>query len=135
MFVKLEPFVVEAEDIGPFILDCYTRMARNVYVLDQRIDAELWAKLPEPIKEVYEPVYLDLPISGSETPDFTDKPLGAPHAYWIRVEKVPASERIRYPMLAPKCNYSEGIGLGDLRELYSWDGLGFKLRDPKWGRD
>jgi hypothetical protein len=130
--INLEPFVVEASQITD--VNVYTQMGR-LFVLDRRIEPALFAATTSEIQEVYEPVYADLPISGADIPDFTNKEMGAPHAYWICVEKVPASERIRYPMLPAKVNYKEGVDMGELRELYCWDGLGFKLRDPKWGKD
>jgi hypothetical protein len=57
-----------------------------------------------------------------------------PVAWWLRIDLVPASERIRFPALPAKINMKEGLDLGDMRELYSWDGTGFKLRDEVWGR-
>jgi hypothetical protein len=136
-------------------------MAPNVWVIEQRLgmtdmlmlaDFEVTLAKVTPygvpgtevkrvkVRDLYNPVWMGGPIwdDGKSVLDFkgspTPHPEATPYSYWLKMELVAPSERVRFPELAAKINYKEGVDLGDTRELYSWDGTGFKLRDEAWGR-
>jgi hypothetical protein len=131
----------------------YTRMAPNVWVMERRLINDEMLLLGDftatietvpgkvhsiDIRALYKPVFLGNDL-GNGVFDYLEEPHpasnGVPYSWWLRPELVAASERIRYPALPTKMNLKEGIDAGDLRELYSWEGLAFKLRDEGWGRD
>jgi hypothetical protein len=123
-------------------------MAPNVWVIETRLSDDEFqmisqvallsgdvASISEPkVANLYRPVYQHGTLQDSDIPEYADTGAG-PVAWWLRIDIVPPSERARFPMLAPKINRMEGLDLGELRELYSWDGTGFKLRVPAWGRE
>jgi hypothetical protein len=91
------------------------------------------------VKDLYKPVWLGGPVwAGKSALDFKGEPTrpdAMPYSFWLRIDLVEPSERIRFPALPASVNYKEGLDMGDLRELYSWDGNSFKLRDGAWGRE
>jgi hypothetical protein len=131
----------------------YTLMAPNVWVMEKRLGmtemlliGDFIATIQDgpsvrsiDIRALYKPVWMGGPVwdDGKSALDFKGEPPYAeaqPYSYWLRIDLVDPSERIRYPALAASTSYREGLDLGDLRELYSWDGLSFRLRDEVWGR-
>jgi hypothetical protein len=139
----------------------YTLMAPNVWVIERRLTATEMLLLGDfdvakarltpsglaggeiraaTVKDLYKPVWVGGPVwdDGKSALDFKGEPTrpdNFPYSYWLRIDLVEPSERIRFPALPVKVNYKEGLDMGDLRELYSWDGNSFKLRDEAWGRD
>lgn len=133
----------------------WMKLSPHVYVIERRLSSDdmlelVHAKLTlvrngkverVSVKEIYKPVYLGNTVEGTDHADFLDKQLEPerdwpqPHSWWLRLDLVAASERIRFPALAAKINMTEAFGIGELRELYSYDGFGFSLRDKLWGRE
>jgi hypothetical protein len=137
----------------------YTLMAPNVWVIERRLTAmemlllgdfevrltRLTSRLQGrgapavTVKDLYKPVWLGGPVwAGKSALDFKGEPTrpdAMPYSFWLRIDLVEPSERIRFPALPASVNYKEGLDMGDLRELYSWDGNSFKLRDGAWGRE
>lgn len=133
--------------------DLWVRLSNEVYVIERRLDAVLFESLKDTkltlnvkgvindvgLEDLYAPIYFgamipelpgwDNPVSAKPRPD------SGPVAWWLQVDLVAPSERIRFPMLAAKVNMTEWMQMGELRELYSYDGFGFTLRDNTWGRD
>jgi hypothetical protein len=137
----------------------YVLMAPNVWVIERRLTAmemlllgdfevrltRLTSRLQGrgtpavTVKDLYKPVWLGGPVwAGKSALDFKGEPTrpdATPYSFWLRIDLVEPSERIRFPALPASVNYKEGLDMGDLRELYSWDGNSFKLRDGAWGRE
>jgi hypothetical protein len=139
----------------------YTLMAPNVWVIERRLSAMEMLLLEDfevtrsrlvipsrpssgeiravKVKDLYKPVWLGGPVwAGKSALDFKGEPTrpdAMPYSFWLRIDLVEPSERIRFPALPASVNYKEGLDMGDLRELYSWDGNSFKLRDGTWGRE
>jgi hypothetical protein len=140
----------------------YTKMADNVWLLDKRLtdpemvmlDATVRLTIDGPypagvrevrVSELYRPVYVIGFLFNDGTQDFGNiagmvkdaEPALArinatPISWWLRLDLMDPAERVRYPEMAEKVNMKEGFDLGDGRELYSWDGSGFKLRELDW---
>lgn len=129
----------------------WTKLSHEVYVIERRLSNMEMAQVCEyatltrltekgeviriNATALYDPVYAgrmvdDLFIDYVAALDYDAEP----HSWWLKVELVDAGERIRFPALPSKVNVKEGLDMGELRELYSYDGFGFKLRDEKWGR-
>jgi hypothetical protein len=129
----------------------YIKMAPNVWVIERRLSNDEMLLLGDfdvyiesvgrkavLIRDLYKPVYAGNSFADG-FPDYLGEPHpasdGQPVSWWLRPELIAPSERIRFPQLASKINWKEGLDLGDLRELYSWNGLQFVLRDEAWGRE
>jgi hypothetical protein len=132
----------------------WTKVAANVYVIERRFDHEMMERLSSVVvthnyrgsirnvdlMTLYKPVYFgELLRSMPGWQDYVGKekaPEGVkPVSWWLNMEFVEPGERIRFPALPAKINMTEWIHQGELRELYSYDGFGFTLRDSAWGRE
>jgi hypothetical protein len=156
MSIYHPPFVVNdayARSSGlsdPSVL--WTLMAPGVWVMEKRLSNDEFMMISQvatlthedkdkingaKVADFYRPCYKIGMIEAVGVLDFSNVSArtddAPPVSWWLRVDLVPASERVRYPALPSKINMTEGLDLGDVRELYSWDGTGFKLRDPAWG--
>lgn len=131
----------------------WVKMSNDVYVIERRLSdtemedlEEINVTIPHngsarrvSVKDIYKPVWFGELLKSmpgwqdivGEAPTEAAEPL----AWWLRVDLVEASERIRFPMLPAKVNMMEWRDMGELRELYSYDGFGFTLRDKEWGRE
>lgn len=135
------------------IEDLWMKLSHEVYVIEQRLSAELMESLQSALltlshegtvkrvdlKTLYKPVYFGKMVE--QMPGY-DNPVAeptregqGPTSWWLRLDLVEPSERIRFPALPAKVNMTEWFNLGEHRELYSYDGFGFTLRDNYWGRD
>jgi hypothetical protein len=131
----------------------WTKVAADVYVIEQRFDHEMMERLASVVvthnyrgfirnvdlRTLYKPVYFgELLRSMPGWQDYLDEPSvegTKPVSWWLNIEFVEPSERIRFPALPTKINMTEWINSGELRELYGYDGFGFTLRDERWGRE
>lgn len=132
----------------------WSKLSHEVYVIERRLDALEFATLDGiasltldtkdgvkrvGLRDLYKPVYFGeylREIPGWQT-HVGEKPRedSGPVSWWVRVDLVVPSERIRFPALPEKVNQTEWFNMGELRELYSYDGFGFSLRDAAWGRE
>lgn len=157
MSIKYSPphvvhFAYAQSCVGPNIEDMWMKLSNEVYVIEQRLEPFVIDNLSLAsftlnkngtikrvgVKDLYKPVYFGQLLK--EMPGWQDT-VGEPSsmgpepiAWWLRLDLVDPSERIRFPALPAKVNMTEWRNMGELRELYSFDGFGFTLRDQEWGR-
>lgn len=158
MSIYFPPHVVNDAYVRSFGLSdpsrLYRLMAPGVWVIERRLSDDEMVQVglfdvtkldtygrvqPIKVQSLYKPVYVSKLIDvKDQIVDFSDERASegiAPHSWWLDLSQVAPSERIRFPALAAKMSMKECFDLGELRELYRWDGTGFRLRDEAWGRE
>jgi hypothetical protein len=118
------PHVVSQEvlqrlvDERPEAKDAYKQVTPQLFILEARIEPKTYAVLPHEIKDQYAPIFR----SKSNQQNFSRHPLDPnshePFAWWLRLETVPESERVRYPTLRRKITPIEADALLEFSELY-----------------